>query len=557
VGSTGLRRVLTAVLTAAMVLAQVTSSLWPMLAPGAVADAAHAEPARISGVSPIVSSTFTVGAGPRGVTIDPATNRAFVSNWGAVNGTTVTVLQLGAIPAATTTVATITVGTAPRRSAVSTDTNEVYVPNQVSGTVSVINISTNAVVATVPVGSGPVEAAYHAAERSMYIANNAGGGTVVTKINVDTRSTSSFTVPGFSLSGIAVNNVTGRVYAIANAANALYVIQANTVVATVDLGTGANPSGVAVNEQTDQIWVSVAGGVTVVNGDTNTTAYTISTAAHEGLALNAGANRTYVPGGSGGFSVLNGAPRTTTPLPAGSQPTEAAVAPNGFVVVTNSLGNSVTVVQEDADAFVPKIVVSDGKDSLGTTNNGVVVLREAFQYADGSLTPGAKDRRLMSGGTPGAGTADRIHFDLAAFPVPAGGADPTTVTLGSELPALGGGDSVIGEGRVLLSGSVVPTSPPSAGIRIGAGGATVLGTYIRSFGTGIEVGGTGAVQIGDGTVAGRNALSGNVSYGVRILSNSATTIRGNYIGTSVDGLTALGNGSVGIDVNSASGGNDQ
>ncbi len=63
------------------------------------------------------------------------------------------------------------------------------------------------------------------------------------------------------------------------------------------------------------------------------------------------------------------------------------------------------------------------------------------------------------------------------------------------------------------------------------------------------------VVIGGATAADRNVISGNNGYGIEIYNSaSGTTIRGNYIGTTVTGTGALGNASAGIYLrNSATG----
>ena len=85
-------------------------------------------------------------------------------------------------------------------------------------------------------------------------------------------------------------------------------------------------------------------------------------------------------------------------------------------------------------------------------------------------------------------------------------------------------------------------------------GNVVLGNYIGTDVTGTNTlgnGGDGVVifqgatanSIGDGTVAGRNIISGNVRFGVSIATSDANgnIVQGNYIGTDVTGTDTLGN----------------
>lgn len=117
----------------------------------------------------------------------------------------------------------------------------------------------------------------------------------------------------------------------------------------------------------------------------------------------------------------------------------------------------------------------------------------------------------------------------------------------------GGSNNTIGgttaAGRNVISGNEV------YGISIGGSGNTVIGNYIGTDAGGVLDLGNGwyGVYIGGGTfntVGGdeageRNVISGNDRYGVRIGGSDtmSNTISGNYIGTTADGMSELGNGS--------------
>ncbi len=77
--------------------------------------------------------------------------------------------------------------------------------------------------------------------------------------------------------------------------------------------------------------------------------------------------------------------------------------------------------------------------------------------------------------------------------------------------------------------------------------ATGTSAMANNYGVFVVTGSTAAV--GDGTAAGRNTVSGNTLDGVYTTSTT-TSIRGNYIGTKADGLSALGNGRFGVNLSS-------
>lgn len=114
------------------------------------------------------------------------------------------------------------------------------------------------------------------------------------------------------------------------------------------------------------------------------------------------------------------------------------------------------------------------------------------------------------------------------------------------------GDGTVA-GRNVVSGNV------NRGLQIASGGATgnlVIGNHF-----GVDLTGTTALpnafhgvdlviadgnQIGDGTAGGRNVISGNSSIGIHFQSAGHNVVLGNYIGTDISGTLDLGNGTDGI-----------
>ena len=80
---------------------------------------------------------------------------------------------------AQTVVATVPVGSVPRNVGVNDKTNRAYVANFGSGTVSVIDGSTNTVVATVSVGSFPEGVGVNDKTNRAYVANTVSGTVTV------------------------------------------------------------------------------------------------------------------------------------------------------------------------------------------------------------------------------------------------------------------------------------------------------------------------------------------------------------------------------------------
>jgi|GEM_PF-4855665 len=82
-------------------------------------------------------------------------------------------------------------------------------------------------------------------------------------------------------------------------------------------------------------------------------------------------------------------------------------------------------------------------------------------------------------------------------------------------------------------------------------GEVALGNFVGIILTSANAYGN---KIGDGTVSGRNIISGNLAYGIQISDNANNNeVLGNYIGTNVNGTVALANGFNGIYMSSTGG----
>src|SRR3989442_2309872 len=85
-----------------------------------------------------------------------------------------------------------------------------YIPNEGSGTVSVMDTATNTVGATVAVGSGPDGVAVNAAGTRVYVTNE--GSNSVSVINTATNTVVATISVGINPEGVAVNPAGTRAY---------------------------------------------------------------------------------------------------------------------------------------------------------------------------------------------------------------------------------------------------------------------------------------------------------------------------------------------------------
>jgi YVTN family beta-propeller protein len=163
----------------------------------------------------------------------------------------------------------IDVNTFPIGIAVNPSTNKVYVVNEFSNTVSVIDTNTDAVKSTINLGNFPYGIDMNPLNNRIYITNRGSNTVSVLDGSVDIKL-DDITV-GKSPVGIAVNPSANWIYVTNLDDGTVSVIDGitNDVIETVSVGK--TPYGIAVNPLSNQIYVTdiITNTVTVIDGETN------------------------------------------------------------------------------------------------------------------------------------------------------------------------------------------------------------------------------------------------------------------------------------------------
>jgi YVTN family beta-propeller protein len=187
-------------------------------------------------------------------------------------------------------VGTIPVGIFPFSVAVNSVTNKIYITNQSSNTVTLLDGATNNTT-TVNVGVAPNAVAVDSVTNKIYVANNCGNdvrcGSLGTVTIIDGATNNTTTVnAGAYPNAVAVDSVTNKIYVANNCGNDVNCNNPGTVTVidgltnnTTPVNVGNFPYDVEINSVTNKIYVAnncgndntceSAGTITVIDGLTN------------------------------------------------------------------------------------------------------------------------------------------------------------------------------------------------------------------------------------------------------------------------------------------------
>jgi len=262
----------------------------------------------IRGFSQAVVATVPVGTGPVAVAVNSVTNQIYVLNQTSENVTV--------IDGATNNTTTVPVGPNPVDIAVNSVTNQIYVLDQTSNDVTVIDGATN-ITTAVAVGMHPVHLAVNPVTNQIYVVNECGSTAACSSIGsvtvIDGATNNTTTVAAGRLPGaVAVNSVTNQVY-VTNACGSdvnclsvgslLVIDGATNNTSTVAVGYG--PDGVAVDSVLNLIFVQdgcsnvncdFAGDLREIDGATRTVIADLDQAGRGDIAVNPATNRLYLSG---------------------------------------------------------------------------------------------------------------------------------------------------------------------------------------------------------------------------------------------------------------------
>jgi YVTN family beta-propeller protein len=261
-----------------------------------------------------------------------------------------------------------------------------YVPNNRSGTVSVIDTATNAVVATVPVGGSPRQVAITPDGTRAYVTNVGALSVIDTATNTVVGSVPLAGSPGV----VAITPDGTRAYVtigfVTNGIVSVIDTATNTEVASVPFV--GSVSGVAITPDGTRAYVanpyffSSDDNVSVIDTATNTIVATVPVVdSPDGVAITPDGTRVYVTirsGINGRVSVIDTATNTevaTVPMARENQPWGVAITPDGtHAYVVNGVGTggqgNVSVIATATNTVVANVRVGWEPFGVAITPDG-------------------------------------------------------------------------------------------------------------------------------------------------------------------------------------------
>jgi YVTN family beta-propeller protein len=181
-----------------------------------------------------------------------------------------------ALPASSTSLLdTVHVGKLPGPIVVNPAGHLVYVVNESSNSVSVLDSEKLVVRKTIPVGKAPVAIAANPVANAVYVANS-GSGTI--SVIVGTETAVTWTIGG-KPSALVVDSALGKVFVGDPTLEQVEILDSTKGTLLATIPTSLPPSAMAVNIATHEVWVACAGAsgsVVVIDGEANTVVTTVS-----------------------------------------------------------------------------------------------------------------------------------------------------------------------------------------------------------------------------------------------------------------------------------------
>ncbi len=279
----------------------------------------------------------------------------------------------------------IGVGDYPDDVKVNSKTSRFYIANSHSDTISVFDGTGNSILATIPVGTYPIGIGINEKTNKVYVANS--HSDTVSVIDGATNVIINSIHVGSSPHYVAVNPETNTIYVVNELSNSISVIDGNSSTVTTTIPVGRLPEMAVVDPGPNLIYVANPGAnsivtnpypstISVINGVTNQVVNTVTVGKTAvALAINTNTHKIYVTNEDDRtMSIVDG----TTYAVVDTMPLSLTLP--DFVAV-NSVTNTIYV----ADASSNKLLVIDGNSNA--IIDTIQVPNSLFTHRPATLQP--------------------------------------------------------------------------------------------------------------------------------------------------------------------------
>ena len=305
-------------------------------------------------------------------------------------------------------------GIKPIQAAFDSSNGYVYVTNEGSNTVSVINGTTNTVIETLSVGFFPQGISFNPSNGFVYVTV----GCNVLVINGATNTIVKSIAIGCSYPyphpyGVTFDSSNGYLYVADTTSNNVSVINCATNFVIKNITVGSHPICVAFDSSNGYVYVAncCSDTVSVINGATNAVIKNVTVCSNPhsfpyGVTFDSSNGYVYVMNsGSDTVSVINGANNSVIKnITVGSSPIGAAFdSSNGYVYAANKYSNSVSVINGATNTVIKTVSLCFSPRGIGfdpsngfvyvTVGSNVLVINSAINSVVNAVSIGIQGTR--------------------------------------------------------------------------------------------------------------------------------------------------------------------
>lgn len=235
-----------------------------------------------------------------------------------------------------------------------------YVTNERSNSIMVINGSENTVIQNISVHNSPVGVTFDQYNGNIYASSF--GDNIVTVINASNNSPIKYLPVGRGSCKLVSDPFNGNVYVSNFLSNNVSVINGNTNVVMANINVGFFPDGVAFDPYSSYVYVSNRGSnnISLINASTNKVIGSINlTNPPRFVALDPLNGNLYADTGNDNVTVINGTTNTVIgSFSVGIVPSGITVDPSsGYLYIADSCSHNISVINATTDKVIKNIGV--------------------------------------------------------------------------------------------------------------------------------------------------------------------------------------------------------